>query len=1465
MNSLSQQIKLLTDTLGNQISESLVVDPIITQEEPSFIENFIENNQTLANIYKVVRDKDGFNAITTNFSGKIQQILNSNEIITPNLARFASIYLQALIKCMDCVKISSTQELFDNSTLEIYISLIEKALNHDNPEILRSSYTKFAQTIGSKSSKIFSIFNEQIKAMLAKKPPNNVVRLQLVSFTRFISCYAALSLAIPLLLELFNDFKLYMAEYCHVVSTIIMQAYRISPEDFQERQINLKQASQIYELIKKDKSVPDHVKWEALVSLVFLLHDFIKTGQFDPISAQISAEITKKVMKFDIQHFNALQAALYSALIVAEMNGNPTYVAIFKNFASPIAEKFHTMQASLFENYHKLRYFLCVDFPVALYFTNYLQFVDIFPYFTTEYTIIPRPLTCRIIDKCMSSKMNGEQRTLMFSAVVNMLESLSSTTDILESFPLIFHTFEINPDILYKILTGNHGLCTFLWRPCPTNGIRSLCNSFISAFSIPIFTLTDWMVIDCTISSILNCSDFFMALKPEIIADLGRVFKFIINTIREYFANEDKRKYIQVQQMMVTVMQLEVLSLNFMPTPLSAVCIEMLETVVEIIEANKSEVIVSIPSDVYKEFIAEFKKTGKFDINSDRNFLPLLKIPTENTVIAYAYIKHIGNMASALDPQVFKDEERKFSNALSPAVLREEFSITVLLFETLVLKTPPQTFLGILNCCLSSPSYIGTTGASLFARLARPEFITPTFQSVLMKMQEIGWNFTDVNTQYCANAMRMTQLLIAKEEWIVDKVEIFLIVQLTMIFASYMNMLVSAQRLYQCSEFIIVSVNRGGSNFKAKNRLELAFILASWLSRIECGPSTEKAGASICNAIAKVVEDVPFSLDNYNDLLFLTTCLNKRLEKQPSLHASIGNAIASLFKSNFWLFSRSELAKTLIGTELSRANYLFAAKEALVNSTLLPPKKEENLIDFLFNNNFKVLAEIVSIVPQKLAEGFGNDLVMAAVSRHVELEFISMMIELELLNTTDKTKNTILRGNGVPSRSIMAFAKIFGSEWLKTIYNPMSEIAKDVVSKGKSLNIKTGRLSPNESMEENRKTFREVFIKAIDVITAAIPKLPTQIIKMVQIVYEKVTEKFGSHGTMIVNGIIFLRLIIPNLTAPAPDELNVSEEARQCLVSVCIALMAASLRGDLSDKGEDYIMFNDVAALALDRFTAAVNDIIKTDISGAAFKWIETDENSLCLSLASVISSTPRDLEIFMRDHKEENCDERKMFDFCMKQVAKTKKYRPMRETDNIFSSLPRDIKEYVTSIPSEEETELLKECVFIDTPDDSPYDVVYFVSSRIPQNISDKTLYSYLFHVLASIPGNYHLIIDVPTLDVEKYLPKGPMIKKFIPILDIAMKNAVSIKVIRSNYEFAEYFHQFRSLSHYSDLFIFVTSKIDLRPLQGLSDKMPVECHHAYDDNGAPQVTIINQRERQSELQDSVFILCIKSQTFLW
>ncbi|EAY18785.1 GTPase-activator protein, putative [Trichomonas vaginalis G3] len=1448
MDPKYDNIKQLIDALVIQITESLVTDPIITQEEESFVANFVVTNQNLVNLYPLINGKEQFHSISTILLEKISSIIDSTATVTLNNSRFATVYLQALVKCIEKVSQNEHGDFFKIEFLEKVISLVEKVMNHDNPDLLRSSYTKFTQTIGSISTQVFTIFEAKIKDLLSKLPKMKDLRFQLLPFTRFIASYHALKYGLRILLEVYQDFKLYLNEYCNTISTIIMTSFRNNPSEFMNRIINNNDALQIFELLKKDKSISDSSKYEALISLSFLLHAQINNGSLESITSKISNELSKKVSGFDQSHYSALQAALYSALAVAETNGFQSYIGIFKIFAPSLVEKLHSQQQVLFEYYYHLRYFICVDLPVALYFTSYGYFVDVMKYFVNENTLMPRQLTCRTIDKCMSVKMNSEQKNLLQSALINMLESLSSGNDVLVAFPLLFHAFEVNPDILDEILKINHGLTMFLWRPCPTNGIRSLCNAFISAFKKDEYKLNDWIVIDCTISSILNNLDFFMALKPEIISDLGRIFLFILDLVKYFLEKEECRKFVQIPQMMVTVMQMEVVSLVFLPTPISSICLTILQEVINIDLKYELDTQLQLPINIYQEFIDICKSKGKFDVDDNATFAPLLKLKKENKSITYAYIKHLGNLAYALDPTVVDESLKKTPNAMSPSTLRDEFTKTALLLETMLIKTSPNNYLTVINECMKSPSYIGNDGSVIFARIVRPQIITPILQSVLIKMQEIGYEFTDVHTQYTANSMKMVQNLIQKYEWEVGTVESFLIEHISMVFVSYMNLLVSAQRLYQCSQFLITALTKSRNSISKANKMELSVILASWLARIDCGPSTEKAGQTICNALAKVVEDLSFSLDNYDDLVFLTTNLNTRLLKQQSLVKSISNAIACLFKSNFWLFSRSELAKTLIGTDLSRAGYVNAAHEALVNSRILPPKKEDNLIDYLFIDNFRLLKEIVSFVPVKQSEQFSIYLVKAAVSRHVEFDFINFMTDLELEKTSEVNKNTILRGNAVPSRSIISFSKIFGREWLKTIYSPMSNLAKEIVKSGKSINIKTKYVPSNENIEENRKTFRQLFIKSIDIITNSIPRLPTQIIRMVQIVYKKVAEKFqDNHGIMIVNGIIFLRLIIPNLTAPPneeeEDKFDISEEERQVLVSVCIALMAASLRGDLTDKGEDYLYFNDVASLALDRFTATVDDIIKTDIKGAAFKYLETDENIVCQNLSETLCSLRKDLDLFYTSRKNDK-EAEKLYNFVLKyDKIKTRNFISCKKQSD-FDQLPREMKEFMMIKPTDEELYQLEQFIFIDTPFNSDFEVVYYVSSLQNSSISEKTIMSYLFNLLLSINNDIIFVLDMSHVDVEK-LPKGQVqIKKFMPVFDMCFKSIKHFIVLRSSYEFGEYFVQNRQFTHYSDTFVFATSEKDIYPLNSLSDKIPMECKEALNNEGFPQTTIINKRE---------------------
>ena len=558
-------------------------------------------------------------------------------------------------------------------------------------------------------------------------------------------------------------------------------------------------------------------------------------------------------------------------------------------------------------------------------------------------------------------------------------------------------------------------------------------------------------------------------------------------------------------------------------------------------------------------------------------------------------------------------------------------------------------------------------------------------------------------------------------------------------------------------------------------------------------------------------------------------------------------AIASIYKSNLSLFSRYELARTLIGSSFSRAAYTLAAERALINNTNTEAtKKGFGIIDALFENNFSLIKEIATTIPVKIAETIGHDLALAALSRHFEMKLVEFMADLEMKDSTDANKNMIFRGNAISSRTIMAFIKICSNQWIMSIYQPVTEYVLHAYKDGQSFNIKADRLLSGENLEKNRISYRISFLKVIDVITTAIPHFPIQIIHMLQIVFNKVNAKFGDHGTMILNGILFLRFIIPTFTTTPTDCVGISEEARQGLVNLSVGLMAAALRGNLKEKGPDFEIFNDVAALALDRFSASSRHIISMDLKQAASKWIEVDERIVSESLTNSFAKFFNELTTRLNKEtqgRKMTLAENTLLSTVYQVVDTPKTERPKRNVDDVYSSSGTMIKDYLSIPISAEEKEKLDSWLFNDTPELNDFDVLYLVTEKQP-DVNPKLLIAHALRQMGEINDKFYFVADLSNF-TQAQIPRLLILKKIFAFLPTTVKNNLQkIIIIRSSIDFVEYYTTNKQNIPFAEKISFAEDIDGISPIVVLSLKLPEENNEVLNHEGTPLLTTINDRK---------------------
>ena len=273
--------------------------------------------------------------------------------------------------------------------------------------------------------------------------------------------------------------------------------------------------------------------------------------------------------------------------------------------------------------------------------------------------------------------------------------------------------------------------------------------------------------------------------------------------------------------------------------------------------------------------------------------------------------------------------------------------------------------------------------------------------------------------------------------------------------------------------------------------------------------------------------------------------------------------------------------------------------------------ENNSLICILYSNGFDLVEYLAGKIPYSRADVFGAAALEAAMINNIEFPFLERMIDIELKTIDENSKNTLFRGNAVPARAVGHYPRIVGNKWMIETLKPLfEEVIENCEVKKYSYIVDPKRVTDPNELEENKAHFRELMDKSVDVINQASEIIPNGLIREMQLIYRKVSEKYGNFAIQILGGFLFLRFLLPAFTVPKlvglPELLP--EAPRQALIQTSTMLMASINKGSLEDKAEHFQCFNDIAARAYKVFNQMFLRIIEKDIGEEASEIIIDEE-----------------------------------------------------------------------------------------------------------------------------------------------------------------------------------------------------------------------------------------------------------------
>ncbi|RNA20784.1 neurofibromin isoform X2 [Brachionus plicatilis] len=194
----------------------------------------------------------------------------------------------------------------------------------------------------------------------------------------------------------------------------------------------------------------------------------------------------------------------------------------------------------------------------------------------------------------------------------------------------------------------------------------------------------------------------------------------------------------------------------------------------------------------------------------------------------------------------------------------------------------------------------------------------------------------------------------------------------------------------------------------------------------------------------------------------------------------------------------------------------------------------ERLVDLITiqgdKNEFPIGMALASVMSTEYMDELARVLVTIFDAKRLLPHLLTQMFMKEV--EVADCYQIIFRGNSLASK-IMSFCfKIYGSDYLVQLFQPllMNLFLPDNIFK--SYEVDPSRIEPNESVDQNRHNLLQLTQSVIDAIINSNKIFPIHMRIVCHCLYQVVSNRFPQSGFQAVGTVIFLRFINPVLVSP---------------------------------------------------------------------------------------------------------------------------------------------------------------------------------------------------------------------------------------------------------------------------------------------------------------------------------------------
>ncbi|KAH0794399.1 GTPase-activator protein [Histomonas meleagridis] len=728
-----------------------------------------------------------------------------------------------------------------------------------------------------------------------------------------------------------------------------------------------------------------------------------------------------------------------------------------------------------------------------------------------------------------------------------------------------------------------------------------------SSFDITEHSDSLWKSVKSILDFLLKFYQTTAVYKPSQFSNgVPEIFLSAANFIHSFFQMPNARIIPEqnLKDIYSVVSDLESISLMFFASSrkeIRNIAKIILSNLVEIVDTNLPDLV--FPVSVYQTLITEVRKipiltTGHQCI---RNSLRTLPTSSEGIKIAFdGLLSYFKALTNKINPNLAKPKANDQTLPLTIEKATDEWiGVSSVLYSLISPDEKTQLYL-LTKELISDPGDLGQIIVAAIPTSIHVNHFMPfiTFLSTwifAIRNEQGSIEQSQQNLTIFRNIMKIFRGILIQKLWDSQMIITNTFSDISTQLVSFCDMVTGEEFRLSCAQCLIALNNLLKENdvYLSPNiRNSISKTLIGWLP--SSGEPSKQYILAVQSALASMLDNLnlldcidsslptPAKEQASSLFMFYFVAIKSRLDAVNDQNViELVPVLASLLKQNMDIGMEHCLSMGFAEKDKVRAVFMSALASVfkVPEAKIVEADKYQNvdLIDLLFEGDLELIEFVSGIIPFSRAEIFGTALLNAAIYKKCQDKLLSKMIEIELRNVEESTKTTLFRGNSVPSRVVGQYPRIVGKRYT----------------------IEPRKLSPGENIEENRLNFKNLLNEIIESVIQSSKELPIGIIEEIQLIYKMVHEKYGDFVYQILNGFFFLRFLLPTFTNPKfiglPETLP--EPSRTVLLQTSSFLMAATLKGDLGDKGADYQIFNDIANKAHESFLKMFKHIIEIEIT----------------------------------------------------------------------------------------------------------------------------------------------------------------------------------------------------------------------------------------------------------------------------